>query len=65
MLTKILLRIPFSVTVDVLYIVEPSLAAGKMHKKKVVTDGFRYDFTEFCMHFQGKNRRFKVFEEGY
>jgi hypothetical protein len=46
-----------------------SLAAGKMRKNLLVTDDFRYDFTELqaasCKHFQCQNRRFRVFEVGY
>jgi hypothetical protein len=46
-----------------------SLAAGKMRKNKLVTDGFRYDFTysqaASYKHFQCLNRSFMIFEEGY
>ena len=44
--------------------VNPSLAAGKMRKKYLVTGSFQYAFTESqaasCMHFQYQNRRFRV-----
>jgi hypothetical protein len=45
------------------------LAAGKMRKNELVTNGFRYDFTESqaasCKQFQSQNRRFRVFEAVY
>jgi hypothetical protein len=58
MLTETLLRIS-----------DLSLAAGTMRKNYLVTGGFRYDFTESqaasSKHFQGQNRRWRVFEAGY
>jgi hypothetical protein len=46
-----------------------SLAAGKMRRNKLVTGGFRYDFTESqaasSKHFQCQSRRFMVFAAGY
>jgi len=46
-----------------------SLASGKMRKNYLVTEVFRYDFTEAqaasCKHLQCQNRRFRVFEAGY
>jgi hypothetical protein len=45
-----------------------SLAAGKMYKNKLVTGGFRYDFTEsqaaYSKHFQWHIRCYRVFEAG-
>jgi hypothetical protein len=45
-----------------------SLSAGKMRRNKLVTGGFRYDFTESqaasCKHFQCQSRRFRVFKAG-
>jgi hypothetical protein len=46
-----------------------SLAADKMRRNKLVTGGFRYDFTESqaasCKHFQRQSRRFMVFNASY
>jgi hypothetical protein len=46
-----------------------SLAAEKMGRNKLVTGGFRYDFTESqaasCKHFHRQSRRFMVFKAGY
>jgi hypothetical protein len=67
LLLKTLLRVLSSVIgrCSLLSSVELSLAAGKMCENKLVSGGFKYDFTEsqavLSKPFQCQNRRFRVF----
>jgi hypothetical protein len=66
--TETLLRISFSVIGGCSLMSTSHWLQGKC-ARKLVTGGFRNDFTEsqtaFCWHFQCQNRRFRVLEAGY
>ncbi len=69
MLSENPLRILFFCDWSMLSGVGPLLAAVKMRKNLLVTDGLRCDyFSEnqaASMHFPGHNRRCSAFEEGF
>jgi hypothetical protein len=69
MLTETLLRIPFFLIGRCFQVPTSHWLQGKLRRNQLTTGGNGYDFTESqaasCKHFQGQNRRFRVFEAGY